>query len=293
MTPSDQESSVSRYLSTAQGSILCNKYKRCNTFEDKDRNLLARIIIYKEYEASTEPDQKFRISASRFQKLSEEISKKFPSESPEIYFTPYNSVTRSLCTGKLWNCFNSFKRQLKLSQVTVPEEDCSEDNENPEDVQASLSVLANSDAPWTKVVNSWRITYKHRQDILCASGATVQQYYEKFPVLKSENGYQLLLSDFDVKYKDYSEKFIRKWRTFNKEISKFARSKLGSNECGRVNANTPNELRGFLYLPYLLPNAYMPKNNTLKRIRLSRAEIEKTLITFIQVSNTIKIHIHI
>uniref|UniRef100_A0A1B0FV42 Uncharacterized protein n=1 Tax=Lutzomyia longipalpis TaxID=7200 RepID=A0A1B0FV42_LUTLO len=87
--------SVKEHLNTAQGALLRNKYKKHQTFDDRDRGLLARMIVYKEYESlGITPAQKFKLTNERLKFLAEEIAQVFPNENPDTYYFPYNSATR-------------------------------------------------------------------------------------------------------------------------------------------------------------------------------------------------------
>lgn len=59
-----------------------------------------------------------------------------------------------------------------------------------EDKDDLIAWLKNNTSPWCTVAEYWKETIKHRQQLL--SKATIKTYFELFPCLNNDNGYELV-----------------------------------------------------------------------------------------------------
>ncbi|GAB0098180.1 hypothetical protein DMENIID0001_138890 [Sergentomyia squamirostris] len=273
-------------LNSLSGVMIVNKYNKFKSLNDKDRTQLCRLIIYKEFErVSGESDDKFRISTHRFTKLRDQICEAFPNETPDVYYTPYNKLTRSLSTGKLYAAFNSFKRRWKESQKTTDGKD-DEDSDEPStsDVSPEIRELLNVASITDKALQLWKKTHTYRQKLLSNPKYTMSKYYDQFPLLKQPNGYQLLLLDFDMMHKNHTKNLLKNWPQANQELICMARKKMNKEKFRELSVSCPNDILGFLLLTYHLPMAYKTSKNPQlqKRIRLCREEIQEELILHVK-----------
>ncbi|XP_015125923.1 uncharacterized protein LOC107047642, partial [Diachasma alloeum] len=79
------------------------------------------------------------------------------------------------------------------------------------DQRRAAEWLENHIGPPDTVRHYWTLSYAIRKRIL-KEGCTVHDYYSTFPVLKSAQGAELLVNDFDVLYPDLSQNFLHRWQ---------------------------------------------------------------------------------
>uniref|UniRef100_A0A1B0CB02 G-protein coupled receptors family 3 profile domain-containing protein n=1 Tax=Lutzomyia longipalpis TaxID=7200 RepID=A0A1B0CB02_LUTLO len=93
-------------------------YTKNNTFSDSERAKLAKLLVEKEFSSwqNVHGDAsvlKFKISSQRFQELAKLIEQTFPGENSLTYFIPYNKITKSSPSGKLYWQYNNWRQALK------------------------------------------------------------------------------------------------------------------------------------------------------------------------------------
>lgn len=97
---------------TGLNGDLINKYYNTNqTLSAKFKNLLASTIIQKEYEKN-QIHSIFKITTDRFLQLRKQICDIYPAENPLCYYVPYNTFSKCKASGKLWDQYNSIKKNF-------------------------------------------------------------------------------------------------------------------------------------------------------------------------------------
>lgn len=88
--------SVKKYLHCTDGKLIEAFYKNNQNLDNYHRNILARVIIYKEYEVLNFPNR-FKITTDRFLSLNLEIAELFPNEKNvlSLYYTPYHTYQKT------------------------------------------------------------------------------------------------------------------------------------------------------------------------------------------------------
>lgn len=74
-----------------------------------------------------------------------------------------------------------------------------------EDVTSALEQLSSSSTgPWQEVSALWRKTVRARLRYLYYEEGTLQEYLNKYPILKSSDGWRLLRYDYEALFPDKS-----------------------------------------------------------------------------------------
>lgn len=140
----------------------------------------------------------FRIRASTFLRISEEIEQIFPNEKSNTYYIPYVPGGKNKKgygpKGKLWSRYVNVRSALRnASNVTLSIS--SESNKNsPERATAIentfMDFLTIATEPYSRVLEAWEQTYKIRRRLYL--NADLDSIYNKFPCLKLNTGIELV-----------------------------------------------------------------------------------------------------
>ncbi|KAF5286258.1 hypothetical protein FQR65_LT12742 [Abscondita terminalis] len=187
---------------------------------ESQRRELGRLII----RALLERSPSIRIQSVSFTRLSLEINSIFPREPAPIYFTPSVSASKyskkqNAC-GVLYEAYISRRRKLRaigelagtsrsrssslrskspsLSVSSVAENEESLNFEDNPILEEHLRWLETGVEPWTIVQLYWKDTASFRLKHLQHNRGTVSEYFNKYPSLKLNQGYRLLLEDFSL-----------------------------------------------------------------------------------------------
>lgn len=271
---------VKSYLKCANGIIIKNYYSKYGTLDNRSRNSLATLVITAEFNLCIDKP-KFVIRTARFDELTSQIISEFPKEPAFVYFIPYNSKTRSVAKGKLWESYNYLKKKLQNFDNPIKTEE-----NNSESVDAQIKFLLTHFEPMEDVMLAWKETFHARQKLLESPTSTtsIEQYFSKFPILKGPFGGDFILTDFELKYKGFENKLAENWDKINKIIIEIADSK-NSPEIQLMKQQKCNDILMLCLLPFLLPHAYLKKNNNSKRTKLTKQEILENIFIHIKVSN--------
>ncbi|XP_055680270.1 uncharacterized protein LOC129796132 [Lutzomyia longipalpis] len=273
---------ANEFLSCARGFFLKGKYTKNNTFSDSERAKLAKLLVEKEFSSwqNVHGDAsvlKFKISSQRFQELAKLIEQTFPGENSLTYFIPYNKITKSSPSGKLYWQYNNWRQALKdiVPQASTEIEDF--------EVDDHLKFLRENTEPWDEIFFSWRATFHARQKLLKSPTSSLQNYFNQFKILQSPCGNDLLLKDFSTEYPDCDTKFFERWPEINERIISFCKKKISKDEFDYLDRSTPYELLGFFALPKLLKGSYLSKTvERNKKLKLTQTEVLKRLILHVQ-----------
>ncbi|XP_071571794.1 uncharacterized protein [Temnothorax nylanderi] len=93
-----------------------------------------------------------------------------------------------------------------------------------EETRTALNFLENNVHPWKPVEDFWRATEKERKGILADKG--IFNYFLKFPALRIQEGYRLLLDDFTREFPGKENNLFANIALAKEKIIKLAKLKL-------------------------------------------------------------------
>ncbi|KMQ86645.1 hypothetical protein RF55_14319, partial [Lasius niger] len=196
------------------GKIILNSYlnnKQC--LKKNVRNELGRIVLHreklellKEYTVGR-PLEQFIISSARLQQLAKEIVEIFPGEIESTYFSPYTAYKDGTpsknSSGILWEHYNYIKSNLRAQKILNSKKESQKTAEETNVVEnvihsdEHLKWLKLNVAPWSTVFQYWCATYDVRKLLFNDEKFSINDYFTLFPCLKTQNGKELLISDFE------------------------------------------------------------------------------------------------
>lgn len=138
------------------------------------------------------------IKSEVFIRASQEISRLFPNETQDIYFTPYSKSTSNLRKqaprGKLWSRFIHVKAGLRLAEKFSNDSKSKENvpllTEPSEEVISSLKLLESDATDFPRLLLAWELTFEERRDIILKED--ILSILKKYPILKTQNGIQFV-----------------------------------------------------------------------------------------------------
>lgn len=148
----------------------------------------------------------FRIRASTFLRVSEEIEQVFPNEKQDTYYIPYVASGKKNKKGygpkgKLWSRYTNVRSALRsannLKELTLEHPNDKvlnnghENSDKTSDVENThLSFLKVATEPRIQVEEAWEQTFKARRRIYF--NADLDAIYKEFPCLNQNNGIELV-----------------------------------------------------------------------------------------------------
>lgn len=165
------------------------------------RNKICRDIIH---ELLNNNNQRV-LTKSDFFNLANLIQSLFPNEIFSTYYTPFGktSTSKTTASGKLYNTYTNYRKQLFGSQVIAPRPKKRKREDQPT-TPKNLDVETNS--PLSKallllstavnvndleVLKAWEITREYRFTELSGPQSTAQ-IFRKYPILDQPEGYKLV-----------------------------------------------------------------------------------------------------
>ncbi|XP_045475150.1 uncharacterized protein LOC123681029 [Harmonia axyridis] len=242
------------------------------------RNKLAKIII-------NEIIQKFsssNLKSEVFTRASQEISRLFPNEAQEVYFTPYTKSSSNLRKqaprGKLWSRYIHVKAGLRLAEKFSnnykSEEHASLLTEPSEEVISSLKLLESDATDFPRLLLAWKATFEERRDFILKED--ILNILIKYPILRTQNGIQLFESDFDRQNPGEIDIVYKEWPKVAEAII---------DECKDRKIDIGSELhdrstKALLKLPYLYPMITL--RNQGKTWRPTRLECQESFFVSVE-----------
>lgn len=148
----------------------------------------------------------FRIRASTFLTVSEEIEQIFPNEKQDTYYIPYVASGKKNKKGygpkgKLWSRYANVRSALRsannLKELTLKNPDDKvlnnrhKNSDKTSDVENThLAFLKVATEPQLQVEEAWEQTFKARRRIYF--NADLDTIYKEFPCLNQNNGIELV-----------------------------------------------------------------------------------------------------
>nr|XP_049697279.1 uncharacterized protein LOC110383436 [Helicoverpa armigera] len=286
-------------LKSNEGQGLLNLYSEQGKLSNNGRRKVCNIII----KDLMQSDPNKRIDSSLLLTKAQEITEVFKKENISTYFIPYINDTKlkikRCAKGKLYDCLQNRRRELREAKV-IKKKNGSNINNNsnePEVVEEDggadedIQWLQNCTEPWHLVIEKWEKTSKNRLKEIETSEMTIGAYINKYPVLKTPRGHELLIEDFQFLYPLSGNKLFEIFPTIKNNIFKVALSKTQVTEVKEIleqlqllNKNDEHyeeveSILAFMLLPLLLGN---PTHRTKKQVwRPSKAEVKDGFITHV------------
>ncbi|XP_055916162.1 uncharacterized protein LOC129949003 [Eupeodes corollae] len=198
--------------------------------------------------------------------------------------------TKRRASGKLWERLQTFKKTIRRSKaLSIQHSDSTPTIKTSEieKINEKLQFLYNYLEPYDKIVEFWNDTVEARAELFKPeSNLTIGSYVDKFPILKSAEGYKLYKIDFDHYYKDKSNNLLHKWTEINTKLINIAEKK---NKPEIKNLLTfKSNIIGFFLLPYLLSTPVLGKRKLTQTKRSTKLESADSFFIFVSCSSRIQ-----
>ncbi|KAL4719426.1 hypothetical protein ACJJTC_007179 [Scirpophaga incertulas] len=138
--------------------------------------------------------------------------------------------------------------------------------------------LKSNSEPWQEVIEKWQKTFPFRQN---QTQGTVQEYLDKWEILKNCKGHTLINFDFEKLYMEKSLNFYKHWNTFFDKLFEFKKAQVTNeyalNLIDTLNGLVENDKKlptQISLLAYLIP----PKGRLSRKIKFSASEATEGLI---------------
>lgn len=282
-----QKGTVKDYLSAGEGKSILKFYQQYKGLDEYHRNKLVNVIVVKEFEVGKYNDETdFKVTTERFQELTSDILALFPNESRELYYIPYNKKTKKKASGKLWEKIQTFKKNLRRGKNL--ENNRSVIAESPQDrlqsqeTDKKLAFLEKYLEPPSIIKEYWIDTVEHRVQLFKDNHSfTITNYMDRFPILRSADGYEYLNQDFKFLYNNSTDNLFKKWPELNEKLITLALNK-NKKQLNDILLHRSGHV-GFFILPYLLTTP-VRKRKSSGIGRYSNQESAHTFITLVSVS---------
>ncbi|XP_075148254.1 uncharacterized protein LOC142229060 [Haematobia irritans] len=277
-----------------KGKHVLKFYENNNVLDFTFRNELTNCIV--EYLLET----KVFTSPRLFERLAYSVSKKFPSESKDIYFihkkgrkpggklySKYHNSLGKLRKAGLWSHKNPQKRNR--NEYEEENEIVDELYSQDDDCQIYKDWLKFNIEPFDKVLDSWKRSFNMRHNFIKERN-TLTSIIEEWPILKQSFGYKLISHDFSKLYPTKENLLFDKWESMCTSIIKLFTKILKDEESVLLlqqldDPNTNFENRNSIIL-YLLPSLLKPSNKksvingNLKKRKYIKTTVQDSRETF-------------
>lgn len=230
----------------------------------------------------------YKISSYRLQQLSKQINDIFKTENENIYFIPYNKLTKQLSTGKLYSAYNKLRAKIKSSTALATNVNATMSTEFNIHKE-SVEFLRVNVEPYDAVIRHWTISVPFRlNELKNRQELTISKYFSDFPAFKCSTTFPALIEiDFKFMYNDSINKLCDEWPIINKILIEIAKSRDKSNNFKLLEQEIltiTNELTGFFLLPFLINSNFGRKRQNNGCFKLTKAEITDQFIIRASVS---------
>ncbi|XP_055371751.1 uncharacterized protein LOC129618858 [Condylostylus longicornis] len=241
-------------------------------------------------------DPYMNIRKEDFERLASYIVKAFPNESKDSYYTKYS--TGRLASGKLYDAYTNAKTKLakkglihRRSRSKSLSSTCTEStlvspiHLNLDNDQSTILEIVEEISAASTISDElrckWEITFDHRC-MLLEKDTPTSEYIDKFSVLKSGAGYELLVLDAE---KRYGTKIVPKITEKNIQLiineAHLSRN-LKTKEILKALENETDDSKrkcwALLILPYVIPVSNIKRKLSTKLYRPSKIEAQEAFI---------------
>ncbi|XP_024884567.1 uncharacterized protein LOC112462781 [Temnothorax curvispinosus] len=234
-------------LKTQLGRSLLAKAKEQEIVEEDRKNASVLVI-----DGILEKEPSRLIQSAVFQRLANELCEIFPGTSPASFFLTFLPKTpfqhqRNL-SGPLYKAYVKKRDKFRKSGVLPPSSRSASSSRSSskstptsgrsslkraeapdptsytEETRTALNFLETNVYPWKAVEDFWRATEKERKSILADEG--IFNYFLKFPALRIQERYRLLLDDFTREFPGKENNLFANIALAKDKIIKLAKLKL-------------------------------------------------------------------
>ncbi|CAG9763652.1 unnamed protein product [Ceutorhynchus assimilis] len=164
-------------------------------------------------------------------------------------------------------------------------------DENDENMQEAVDWLKHNIQPYLQLESRWRQTCQKRRTLL--KNTPIDQYLKLFPILQTNEGYNMFNIDFEELYKQ-NDIFYLKWTSFSFKIFEYAKSNCNDKavqdlvkqiESGILTEDGRN-MRILKMMPYM-----MTPVTITRKWKPSKLEIEEAFILYIKSLDDLQVAI--
>ncbi|XP_057325707.1 uncharacterized protein LOC130672165 [Microplitis mediator] len=250
------------------------------------RNQLTRLIIDRELgiaKAKFGNDltiSQFNITKKKFLIYTKSIKNLCPTERRKSYYVGYKKIGTIKCLpkGKLYRHFEFRKSTLRKDGVLISKPRANENltsNVTDETDLNTLKLLEGNFNTFNDVKDLWSKSFSDRSKLLKYDRVEIHVYMNRFKVLKSPFGYELLSIDFSRLFPGKEDNFNKNWPPLKLKLIKLLteNKKITNPEdlahLGALDAIIGERQDAILchLLPYLVPVTYVdiPEEQILAR----------------------------
>lgn len=237
--------------------------------------MLSTLIVDKEINVTGSTT----ISSNRFIQLATEINTLFPNETTNIFYVPYNNISKRLASGKLYDSLNFLKRKIKKN-APKPEKIVVEITG---DLESKLKYLKSYSQVFKISANYWKSTHQLR--FSSTETQSIFDYMETFTALKSPKGHKLFVIDFDILYPEHETRFFIKWsETFEKILKLVKNSSVRSDLKHQLEIySNDSQIDALILLPFLFSPTYTKKSKESTKTRFTSVEMQQSFCVHLKV----------
>ncbi|XP_026290971.2 uncharacterized protein LOC113215549 [Frankliniella occidentalis] len=239
------------------GIIVLSFYEANSHLDEYSRSVLCTQVLYKELE----DDFNRQFTRDDYDKIADAIVTLFPAEDKETWYSVVQKENSSTIQGRLRYRYYSLRRGLissQLIQVPQPQAEAGVNGNLPDlgdDLQdPSFVWLCHNTSPWTEVRAKWEETRLRRLRFL-ALNKQLFSYFEKFPAIKENLGWELVAMDGVVEQPNLEVSLRELWSTYSKFLIKIIRHEKPSFLKGPKFASLSTEQQ-FVLIILELPNLW-------------------------------------
>lgn len=151
----------------------------------------------------------FRLRRQDFYILTDNLIKVFPKEVLSTYFIP--SQNKEHARGKLWNAYTNKRRYFINAEILEPrpkrkhQSDAESEKTNDKIYVTDYSwenneFSLNTTLDWSTLQHKWSRTHRERRDELLKGKLQPEEYMNKYSILKSNRGIELMEIDVNILY---------------------------------------------------------------------------------------------
>ncbi|KAI4454099.1 hypothetical protein MML48_scaffold00000237 [Holotrichia oblita] len=224
-----------------------------------------------------------QVTDTGFLQAAEEITKVFPGEKLESYYIPYTSPKSGLrqpARGKLWSRYVNVRAALRLTNENTIHHrtNINEDVEVTEEKEEALILLKNGIETPHKVLQLWEETYAIRK--IKYKKSTLEEIFRDFPCLNTQNGLNLLESDFNEDYPNRSEIIYVTWQ----KVAHAIILELKNRNIQIPDSDISSSTQALLLLPTLFSPITIKRDAKNGNWRPTRTEVQESFFVNFKMS---------
>lgn len=265
---------MAQVLNTFNGRIIANYYKVHGILDNKARNSLTNLLIENEYQRYVTKNLPFKLNKEIMEEIMDEIKQCFKNEPDNVYYIPYNAKQRM--SGKLWMCYNNFKKKMKLTAPRVSKAPMR--NVDP----ISFNLIKVKTRPNETFYQHWNETVEHRLKTV----NNIKDYFNMYPALNQNTGYKLIEMDYNFLHPN-TNNFELEWNKIYESIWKIGIDR----QIEEIPICKDLKIASLLLLPFLIPPVWVAFKG--KRIKYTKTEVQDGFIVHYKVTSFVTTYYHL